>query len=283
MHPDIVEFGPFAIRSYGLMLAIGFVTGIFIAAHRAERRGENPDHIFNLAIWVIVSALIGARLYYVFTHFDEFVETDASGLGHILLVIRNIFWPVGPDGHIGLSGLILYGGLIAATLTTVLYLWKHRLNVLKYLDIIAPSLGIGEFFTRIGCFLNGCCYGTPTDGACGVVFPPESAAGYFYPNTPLHPSQLYMAAAGLTIFGLLLFLERFKRFNGYLALWYFILYSIGRFLIDFTRHYENQMVFGGLSQNQIISIVVFAAASTLLVVLQVRAGRTRSVGKTHAV
>jgi phosphatidylglycerol---prolipoprotein diacylglyceryl transferase len=272
MHPEIISFGPFAIRAYGFMLAIGFLSGIYLAARRAEKYGENPDHVYNLAVWIIVSSLIGARLYYVMTHYSGFRAPEGvTGIMRIFVEFRSIFWPIDAAGNVGLSGLILYGGLILATITTVGYLRFNKLSPPRFMDILAPSLGIGEFFTRIGCFLNGCCYGTPTDHACGIVFPSESAAGYFYPETPLHPAQLYNAGAGLAIFGVLLLLERYKRFDGFLALWYFTLYSVGRFTIDFSRYYERDSLVLGMSQNQIISIIAFTISTSLLAYFQWRA------------
>lgn len=266
MHPDIVTFGPFSIRSYGFMLAIGFLTGILIATKRARKAGENPEHIYNLSIWLVISSLIGARLYYIITHFNEFrAEEGLSPFVRYFQELKNMFWPVGSDGQVGISGLILFGGLISATLVAVLYLKYYKLRISKYLDILAPSLGIGEFFTRIGCFLNGCCFGKPTESWVGVVFPESSAAGYFYQGTALHPAQLYSAFAGLAIFFILLALERYKRFDGFTALLYFILYSLGRFIIDFFRYYESQMIITGISQNQLLSIFVFITASFVMV------------------
>ena len=197
----------------------------------------------------------------------------------IFLELKNMFWPVGAGGQIGISGLILYGGLIAATAVAVIYLRVHRLNVLQFTDFLAPSLGLGEFFTRIGCFLNGCCYGTPTDSCVGVVFPHESAAGFYFPQTPIHPAQLYNSFAGLTIFFLLLFLERYKKFDGFTSLMYFTLYATGRFTIDFFRYYEKKMIVFGLSQNQIISIVVFVVSVSLLILFSKRTAG--SIQKEH--
>jgi len=280
MHPEIISIGPFTIRSYGLMLAVAFLSGIVIAARRAKRAGENPDHIYNLSVWVVVSALLGARLYYVVTHYGEFrADRSLPFLVRVFTGLKNMFWPVGADGRVGISGLILYGGLIAATAATAVYLKRHDLSIPKYMDLIGPTLGLGEFFTRIGCFLNGCCFGKPTESWVGVVFPPSSAAGYCYPGIAIHPSQLYNAFAGLVIFFLLLFLERYKRFDGFTALLYFILYSIGRFVIDFSRYYESSMKVFGLSQNQVISLVVFAVCSSLLVYLWRRAGRSVAAGR----
>lgn len=268
MHPGIVSIGPFAIRSYGLLLAVGFLTGTIIAAIRARKAGENPEHIYNLSVWVVISSLVGARLYYVFTHYYEFrADTDLSPLKRFFIELKNMFWPIGSDGQVGISGLTLYGGIILATIVTALYLKKNELSIPKYMDLIAPSLGIGEFFTRIGCFLNGCCFGKPTEAWCGVVFPESSAAGYFYPGVTLHPAQLYNSLAGLAIFAILVKTERYKKFDGFTALLFFILYSTGRFTIDFFRHYEERLKIRGMSLNQILSLVVFCVCVTAIIYL----------------
>lgn len=266
MHPSIITIGPFAIRSYGLMLAIGFLSGILFTAWRAKKAGENPDHIYNLSVWLVISSLLGARLYYIITHYYEFrVEENLPFVNRFFIEFKNMFWPVGSSGQIGISGLVLYGGLITGTLVLVIYLYVHNLSVYKYLDIIAPSLGLGEFFTRIGCFLNGCCFGKPTEYALGMVFPENSSAGMYFPGIPIHPSQLYNSIAGLMIFVTLILMERYKRFDGFTALLYFILYAVGRFSIDYTRHYESNLTFFGLSHNQILSVVIFVIAIFLLV------------------
>ena len=266
MHPSVISIGPFAIRSYGLMLAIGFLTGIMFAAWRAKKAGENPDHIYNLSVWLVISSLLGARLYYIITHYYEFRAEEAlTFLNRLFIEIKNMFWPVSSNGQIGISGLVLYGGLIAGTLAAAIYLYVHKLSVYKYLDLIAPSLGLGEFFTRIGCFLNGCCFGKPTECVLGMVFPENSTAGMYSPDIPIHPSQLYNSFAGLAIFVALILLERYKRFDGFTALLYFILYAIGWFFIDYTRFYESNLTFIGLSHNQIVSLVIFLTAASLLI------------------
>ncbi|MFC1551218.1 prolipoprotein diacylglyceryl transferase [Candidatus Latescibacterota bacterium] len=266
MHPTIISIGPFAIRSYGLMLATGFLTGIILAASRAKKAGENVDHIYNISVWIVFSALIGARLYYVMTNYSEFrVRGEMFFLKRFALEFKNMFWPVGPGGQIGISGLILYGGLIAATFTAVIYLYRYKLSVAKFLDIIAPSLGIGEFFTRIGCFLNGCCFGKPTESPIGMIFPDNSVAGMYYPDIHVHPSQLYNSFAGLGIFLTLLYVERYKRFDGFLALVYFMMYAVIRFSTDFTRHYDSNLRFHGFTHNQVLGIIVFTIAAAVMI------------------
>ncbi|MFC1538090.1 prolipoprotein diacylglyceryl transferase [Candidatus Latescibacterota bacterium] len=266
MHPTIISIGPFAIRSYGLMLATGFLCGIMLAASRAKKAGENVDHIYNISVWIVFSALVGARLYYVITHFDEFrVGGDIFFLKRYFLEFKNMFWPVGSNGQIGISGLILYGGLIAATFTAVIYMYRNKLSIPKYLDIIAPSLGIGQFFTRIGCFLNGCCFGKPTESVIGFVFPDNSVAGMYYPGTHLHPSQLYNSLAGLVIFLVLIFMERYKRFDGFLALIYFMMYAVIRFFTDYTRYYDSSLKFYNFTHNQVLGIIVFVIAASIMI------------------
>jgi phosphatidylglycerol:prolipoprotein diacylglycerol transferase len=255
------------------MLAIGFLAGILLAARRAQRLGENPDYVYNLSVWAVLSSLIGSRIYYVVTHYDEFRAGETySLLGRILVELKNMFWPIGSDGQVGISGLIYYGGLIAATAATILYLRANRLNLPKYLDILAPGIPLGEFFTRIGCFLNGCCFGHPTHSHFGVVFPEVSAAGSYYPETLIHPTQLYSSFAALAVMGLILWLERYKKFNGFSALLFFMLYGIDRLIVDFFRYYEPGMESNGISQNQIISLAIFGVSAAMMVVLQRRAG-----------
>jgi phosphatidylglycerol---prolipoprotein diacylglyceryl transferase len=266
MHPIIFSIGPFAVRGYGLMLALGFFAGILFAAWRAKKMGENPDHVFNLSVWLVISSLLGARLYYIITHYDEFRAGGSYPLfERILIEFKRMFWPVGSDGQVGISGLIFLGGLILATITALIYLRHYNLKLMKYLDILAPSIALGESFTRIGCFLNGCCFGHPTHSVFGIIFPDSCAAGSYFPGVPIHPTQLYNSLAGLVIFGLLLWLERFKKFDGFTALLYFMLYSAGRFTIDFFRYYEDNMLVYGLSQNQILSIIIFVVSAVFLV------------------
>ena len=277
MHPDIVSLGPFHIRSYGLMLALGFFSGIILAARRAKKTGESPDHIYNIAVWGVIFSLIGARLSYVITHYSEFrAPEETSGIMRMLVEMRNMFWPVGSDGQVGISGLIYYGGLILATAAAVVYIRSHRLNLPKYLDILAPSIPLGEAFTRIGCFLNGCCFGGPTDSVFGVVFPDSCAAGSIFEGQTIHPTQLYNSFAALLIMGLILWLERYKRFDGYSATLFFMLYPVARFFTDFFRYYETEMKIDGLSLNQILSVMVFIAASSVFIYLVRTSGADRS-------
>ncbi len=280
MFPEIFSFGPFHIRSYGLMLAIGFLAGIMLAARRAERAGENPDHIYSISVWGVIWSLLGSRFFYVITHYHEFRAPEGvSAFVRVFMELRNMFWPVGADGQVGLQGLTYYGGLIAATIATVAYLYRHRLNLPRYLDILAPSIPLGEAFTRIGCFLNGCCFGHPTHSIFGVVFPESCAAGSYYPGVAIHPTQLYNSFAALVLLAFLLFLERYRKFEGFSAAMFFFLYSIVRFSTDFFRFYEEGTKVSGFSENQILSIVIFMVSGAVLAAGTLRARRgLREIG-----
>lgn len=139
-------------------------------------------------------------------------------------------------------------------------------------DAIAPAVAFGIFLTRIGCFLTGCCFGKPGSVPWAMVFPQSSAAGTMFPNTPIHPTQLYSSLYGLAIFGMLLFLGRFRRFDGFMFWSFVLLYSAARFGVDFVRYYEESMTLfhvgpTGISVNQGISVGFFVSGWVMLFVL----------------
>ncbi|MEO0052846.1 MAG: prolipoprotein diacylglyceryl transferase, partial [candidate division WOR-3 bacterium] len=226
MLPVLIRIGNFQLYSYGVMLFISFVLGIMIVERRAKRFGVEPKRITDLALWVLLAVVLGSRLFYVAFHWDEF-RNDLVG------IIR--FWGNPP----GLSGLMFYGGFLGAFIAGLVFVWLNRLPLLKMLDAVAPALVLGEGFTRIGCFLNGCCFGKPTTCPLGMVFPAGSAAGAQFPNQTIHPTQLYSSLAGFVLFGVALLLEQRKLKPGVLFGIILLLYSLFRFGIDFVRYYED--------------------------------------------
>lgn len=250
MHSKLFQIGPLEIHSYGLMLAISFLIGIYFSMYRAKKHSIDPNKIIDLSVVIVISAIFGARLLYVIFHLDEFK-------GHWLDTIN----PFQSSGQVGIAGLTMLGGFIAAVSFGLLYLKIKKLPVLKIADIVVPAIGLGSFITRIGCFLNGCCFGKPTNASWGMVFPHDSPAGYCFPGQTIHPAQLYSSLYGLIIFGLVLLLERYKKFDGFLLYLFFILYGFSRFIVDFFRYYENSMIIVRLgnfsiSVNQGISILM---------------------------
>ncbi|MEO0026444.1 MAG: prolipoprotein diacylglyceryl transferase [candidate division WOR-3 bacterium] len=254
MLPVLIRIGNFQLYSYGVMLFISFVLGIMIVERRAKRFGVEPKRITDLALWVLLAVVLGSRLFYVAFHWDEF-RNDLVG------IIR--FWGNPP----GLSGLMFYGGFLGAFIAGLVFVWLNRLPLLKMLDAVAPALVLGEGFTRIGCFLNGCCFGKPTTCPLGMVFPAGSAAGAQFPNQAIHPTQLYSSLAGFVLFGVALLLERRKLKSGVLFGIILLLYSLFRFGIDFVRYYEDAANFWG---NQAVALGLSLLGLVLIVLLSRR-------------
>ena len=261
MHSKLFQIGPLEIHAYGLTLALSFLLGIYFAMYRAKKQGIDPNNIVDLSVVIVISAILGSRFLYVIFHLEEFK-------GRWLDTIN----PFQSSGQIGIAGLTMLGGLVAAVVFSIIFMKIKKMPLLKISDIMVPSVGLGIFITRIGCFFNGCCYGLPTDHSWGMVFPPGSPAGFCFSNQAIHPTQLYSSLYGLLIFALLLIIERYKKFDGFLLYFFFIFYGISRFVVDFFRYYESSMVIGGLSisVNQGISIGLVLLGALLLVVFALR-------------
>jgi phosphatidylglycerol---prolipoprotein diacylglyceryl transferase len=246
----------FPIHSYGFMLAISFLFGIWLSTYRAKKKGLNPDVIADVGFYVIISAILGARVYYVMLHFEEFQ-------GNLLSIINPF-----QKGMIGIGGLVMLGGFIGAIVASVLYFKLKKVPFLPYADAIAPSVGFGIFLTRIGCFMNGCCYGAACTGGFSVSFPDISPAGDYQAQIHAHglyPSQLFESAGGLIIGFTILFISRYKFFAGLQFYLVGLMYSILRFMVDFSRHYTDSERLGGFSHNQIDCMVLFIIFSGLII------------------
>jgi phosphatidylglycerol:prolipoprotein diacylglycerol transferase len=242
MYPEL--FG--LIKSYGLLLALSFVLGMLLSVRRGRSLGLAPETILDLVFGVLVSSLIGVRLFFVLTHWGSF---DPWYRAFFL-------W----DG-----GLTLYGGIIAAMLT-VWYMTRRRgIPFLVMADIFSPGVALGIGITRVGCFLAGCCFGMPTDHFCAVNFPHGSPPWKQFGDVALHPSQLYASAGGFLVFGLLLLLERFHNFRGATFGRFLLFYGVSRFVVDFSRYYEADQVMAlGWSNNQWISLGMMALGTAII-------------------
>jgi phosphatidylglycerol---prolipoprotein diacylglyceryl transferase len=268
MHPVIFKLGAFEMRSYGLMLAISFLLGIYLAVRRGKARGIDPEKIMDLSVIIIIASIVGARFMYVIFHLEEFA-------GHW----TDTFNPFQSNGQIGIAGLTMLGGVVLAVISAILYLRAKKMPVLKFADAIIPLFFLGEAITRIGCYLNGCCYGIPCNGPLCVVFPPDSPAGAMYQGLHIHAAQLYSSAYALIIFIVMLIIDRKPKFDGYMFYLFFIFYGIGRFVIDFFRYYESSMILmsccgKGLSMNQGISFA-FVVLGIGLYLWQLRKKRAK--------
>ncbi len=255
MHPVLFKIISFPIHSYGVMLALSFLFGIMLSGWRAKKAGLDPNVIPDVGFWVIIAAIIGSRLYYVFLHFEEFKDN--------LLSIINPF----QGGMVGIGGLVMYGGFIGAIIAGILFFYLRKIPFLPYADTMAPSVGFGIMLTRIGCFLNGCCYGAAGHGTMSVNFPIVSPAGMYQSHlhaAGLYPSQLFESFGGLLIGLIILWVGRFKPFTGFQFYFVGLLYSVLRFFIDFSRYYSANEHIGPLSHNQIVCIILFIIFSGLI-------------------
>jgi len=264
MHPVLFTIGWFEAHSYGLLLMGSFLVGIYLSVWRAKKTKIDPNHIIDLSIVLIVSGIVGSRAMYVIFHVEEFQ-------GQWLNVVN----PFQSDGSIGIAGLTVFGGIILSIVNSFFYLRHKNIPILPVFNIMAPSLALGFVFTRIGCYLHGCCFGTPTSSMWSVVFPSNSPAGSMYPGLTIHPAQIYASVAGAINFTLLMLGEKIKFFKNKTFFSFLILYGISRFTVDIFRYYEESMVLininnNNYSFNQGISILLIIGGAAGMYILSQR-------------
>lgn len=234
MHPILFEIGGFPIRSYGVLVAAAFLAGIALARRDAPRIGVDPEAVADLGVWVILSAIAGSRLCYVL-----FYQWDAFAANPL------IFFRVWE------GGLVFYGGLAGAIAASVVFLTRRGLPVLRVMDLAAPAIALGQSIGRIGCFLNGCCFGRLCTWPIGITFPGHAQ--------PAHPTQLYESAAQLFWAVVLWKLRtRVTRPGGLISL-YVLTYGATRFALEFVRGDGNPVLGAGLTLSQWISALAVGA------------------------
>ena len=233
MHREIFHIGRFSLHSWGVMVALGFALGMWVAVRRAKKVGFPEKHIFDMSIALIIAAIVGSRLWYVFTHIEEFS-------GNWLDVINPF-----QGGGFGISGMAMVGGVVATIITAVIFCLIRKINFFEIGDIIAPTFLLGMFVGRWGCFLNGCCFGRESNMPWAVVFPNNSPAGSVFPGVRIHPTELYESFIDLFFFLMLVLWEKRggKKFVGHSFWMAFFLYGIGRAIVDYWRWYEPQEIF----------------------------------------
>jgi len=235
MYPVLFQIAGFQIRTYSLMLLLAFVVGIILLWLILKRRTLiDPAVVSDFAFWVIIGVVVGARLAYVLMHWPKFAENPAA-----------IF-------KIWEGGAVYYGGFILALAAGLIYLRVKKIPVLPLLDAIAPVIALCEGIGRIGCFLNGCCFGQPTD-VCGVTFPADSfASSIFGPGHSIWPTQLFQSGGGVLLFVILFLLMRLVRLRkGQLIAIFLAGLGAFRFGVNLLRYYEDTL---NLWTNQWIAI-----------------------------
>jgi phosphatidylglycerol---prolipoprotein diacylglyceryl transferase len=251
MYPKLLEFGPVTLYTYGLLLAAAYLLGLKLAMVRAKARGLDHNRVLDLGIYIIISALIGAKLLLLVTDFQTF-RADPREL---LTLAR--------------SGGVFYGGLILAVTVALWYIRRVGLPLWTTCDVFAPGIALGHVIGRFGCLFAGCCYGKETSVPWAITFhDPFAAANVGTPlDRPLHPTQLYEAGAEALILFVLLFTEKRGRpFAGRTFWLYMLLYAVSRFVIEFYRGDERGAV-GIFSTSQFISLLLAPLAVVMLVYL----------------
>jgi phosphatidylglycerol:prolipoprotein diacylglycerol transferase len=269
----IPVFGGVKIFGYGLMLFLAFLGSMNLAAWRARREKLDPEVIYDLAIWVFVGGLLGARLFYVIQYWGVKIHS---------------IWDV---VKVWEGGIVLYGSIMGGTAAFFLYWWLRRFPLRPTLDVVAPALALGIALGRLGCFLNGCCYGDLCESGWGVRFPPGSPP-WFHQATdasgrptdrllpgitpevldavksgqipegtpwsrPVQPTQLFSTIDGLVLLGLLSAFYPLRRRDGEVMALLMVAYPVTRFLIEYLRNDEGAF-FAGLTISQNVSIALLA-------------------------
>lgn len=269
MYPVLFRIGGFTVTSFGVLIALSFIVGGWILSKELARKGQDPEHAWDLCGYAAIFGILGAKLYYLILHFPE----TAADPGRAIL---------------SRSGLVWYGGFILASLAVIFRLRQLKLPVWTFGDAIAPALAMGYAVGRVGCFLVGDDYGGPTSKPWGVAFPngaPPSTAGNlraFGVHVPaevpdgmvmaVHPTQLYEVAMMLIIFAIVWRLR--KRFTVPGTLWFvwLALAGVERFIVEIFRAKDDRLL-GVFSVAQLISVLIFLVGVAGYWVLTRRAAR----------
>ncbi len=242
MFNDWFSIGPFTVHGYGVMIAIGILVGFYIAEKLADKNGLSKEHVDNLVFTVLITGYLVSKLTYVLVNFSEFIKN--------------------PIAFLGSSGWVVMGGLIGGVLGAIAYCKIKKIDFFAYFNLFMPEVALAQAFGRIGCFFAGCCYGLETDSHLSLVFPKGSLAPS---GVHLIPTQLISSFGDFVLFIILYKLYTNKDTQKETSAWYVILYSVGRFLVEFLRGDIERGSIGILSTSQFLSVITFAIGIIYLV------------------
>lgn len=254
MCPELIKLGEFPIRSFGVLIAIGFLVAIFIAKARARRYGMNPEKVWDLSFWLMLFGVLGARLAFILVHFSYFQKNPRD-----LLALQ-------------FEGLTSFGAIIAGWLTAMVYCKINKLKMLSVMDIFSVPVLIAHAFGRVGCFLNGCCYGAEA--------PHLPWAVHLHGLGKVHPVQLYDSILTLIGVAFIVRLEKRNLAPGQSTSLMFIVYSISRFIQEFWRNDDSSNAtyryFLPISDAQVFSLLIIAVAT----IFYIRFGKKGAIKPT---
>ncbi len=253
MQPTAFQLGPITIHWFGICIALAFLAGMWTATRRAPHAGIPGAIVADLVVpWLLIGGVVGARLMFVLTYWkDEFV---GKPWWEIFMIQR--------------GGLVFYGGLIGASLATIIFARVKKVSLWKIADIMAPSVALGSMFGRIGCLMNGCCYGRACEMPWAIRFPTDHYTG----GIPVHPTQLYDALLNLGLYLGLAWLFRHRRkFDGQIFAVFLMCYAVTRSIVELFRgDYDDAHLHNGFTPAHLLSIGILIAGIVLYRVLSPR-------------
>ncbi|HOJ20521.1 MAG TPA: prolipoprotein diacylglyceryl transferase [Armatimonadota bacterium] len=243
---------PLPVRAYGFMLMTGFAAGLLYLKRASRGTALPPEGVVDLILGLLLVAIISSRFLFVLLQWESYSDDWREWFR---------VWEGGLSFHGGLGGGILF---------VVWYARRYGLRFWWLADLIAPGLALGYAFARVGCFLNGCCYGRPTSLPWAVQFHDPPLSTHLTP--PSHPVQLYAVIANLALFGILAHVWRRKRYDGQIAGLYLILYSVYRFVAEgFRKGVTGNLFALGMTEAQWASLAIAAAGVALMVTMRKQA------------
>jgi phosphatidylglycerol:prolipoprotein diacylglycerol transferase len=248
VHSIAFQLGSLTVHWYGILVATGFLAGLWTACRRGKKDGISSEQIADLGPWLIVGAILGARTLYVISYWrEQFADKPFS---EIFMVQH--------------GGLVFYGGLIGAVVAMYIYLRLKKLPIWKVADVLTPSIALGYVFGRMGCLMNGCCYGRPTDLPWAIHFP----ATHETHGVGVHPTEIYDSVLNLGFYLFLAWLYRRKKFDGQVFAAYLIGYAVLRSFVEYFRgDYPVYYLGGWATPAQLVSIGIIAGGLLLLFLL----------------
>lgn len=268
MHPILFRIGSFSLPTYGLLLALALLGGLFVAMRLGRHEGMTSDQVLDLSVWLIVAGLIGAKIYMILT-----------GWMTAPLRLSDIFSLSTLEAGGG-----FYGGFIGAALIAVWYVKSHRLPFFRVFDAFAPAVALGQAIGRIGCFMAGDDFGKPAHNSpLGVAFTnPYAHQMTGTPlNIPLYPVQLFESALTLIIFLILIWFYKRKKRDGQIFVMYLMMYAVARFFLEYYRGDTDRGFFfhGALSTAQLVAIAAFCLGIGLIFYIRRQHSLARPAGE----
>ncbi|MDB6066979.1 MAG: Prolipoprotein diacylglyceryl transferase [Pedosphaera sp.] len=243
------HIGSLAVHLYGILVALGFMAGLWTAGRRARLVGIPSERVFDLGPWLIVGGILGGRVLYVTSYWNE---QFAKGPISEIFMIQH-------------GGLVFYGGLIGAIIAGTLYIRLKKLPLWQMADIMAPSIALGYVFGRLGCLMNGCCFGR----ACSLPWAIRFPADHPTQGAPVHPTEVYDSLLNLGFYLFLAWLFRRKKFDGQIFATYLIGYAVLRSFVEYFRgDYPVHYLGGWATPAQLVSMGIVVGGLLLLFLLR---------------